>query len=158
MEIQQEIKKDYKIARRKRLIIGILIFVILLLCLTPAFFYFKIQTEANVALREAKNVKLAFTMLSVEFYGTNQSVYSPSHKDGISPKVLERVLETTQNKGRVRIEAYNKAQRSVEAFDYETDQFLVKYYIDESGVEYYDVIYLWKVKSLNKRSISDGTL
>lgn len=149
MEVQKEMEKDYKRARIRRFVyIAVTIIVVLILSL-PLFTYFKIQTGSHLALREAKNIKLAFELLSVEYYADNKSVYNPRSVNGIDDNIKERVLETTEEKGDIRILSYNKNKRAVEAFVYETDKYQVTYRIDENGEEHWTVKYLWTVEDLS---------
>lgn len=45
--------------------IGLIFFVTILVCLV-AFTYFKVTTDARLAYREAKNVRLAFQLINIE--------------------------------------------------------------------------------------------
>ena len=152
MEIQREIEEDYRRSKIKRYVRAALIILFVLFLSVPCFLYFKIQTGSHLALREAKNVKLAFELLSVEYYAEGKSVYSPRHRDGIEDEVKERVLETTENKGNIRILSYDKNRRTVMAFVYETDNYQVTYYMDENKAEHWTVKYLWTVESLDGES------
>ena len=63
-------------AERARLVRGkvknvLIIFLMLIIVGAPSFLYFKISTEEHIAFREAKNIKLATTMLAVEYYGNS---------------------------------------------------------------------------------------
>lgn len=93
----------------------------------PGFLYFSISTQAHTALREAKNIKLATNMLSVEFYGTGQTLYDPSWPEGMNPSVRDRLLEVTQNRGDLRLLGYDSEKREVTAFVYETGHIKVTY-------------------------------
>lgn len=149
MEIQQEIQMDYRRARFRRFCRVVLLFVIVLILSVPAFLYFRIQTGSHLALREAKNIRLAFELLSVEYYGSGRSVYSPECRDGLTEEVKQRVLETTEKKGNIRILSYDKKTRAVRAFVYETDQYQVTYSIDKDEVVHWDVKYLLPVETLS---------
>lgn len=147
MEVTHAMEKDYKRAKIRHFRNVVLILLAVLLLSVPVFGYFRIQTGSHLALREAKNIKLAFDMLSVEYYGSGKSIYNSRRPDGLADGVKERVLETTESKGDVRILEYDKNKRTLKAFVYETGHYRVNYTLDDTKAEHWDVDYLWSVQS-----------
>ena len=76
MEVTDAMEKDYKRAKLRHFRNVVLILLAVLLISVPVFGYFRIQTGSHLALREAKNIKLAFDMLSVEYYGSGEYIYN----------------------------------------------------------------------------------
>jgi hypothetical protein len=119
-----------------------LIFLILTIVLLPSFMYFKMSTEENIAFREAKNIKLATTMLAVEYYGNGRSLYDPKSPDGMANGVKERLLTTTQNEGDIRILSYDENERCVVDFIYESGHSRITYHLNQDGSEDWKLDYI----------------
>lgn len=145
MKVTHAMEKDYKRAKLRHFRNVILVFLAVLLLSVPVFGYFRIQTGSHLALREAKNIKLAFDMLTVEFYGSGKSIYNSRRPDGLANGVRERVLETTESKGDIRILDYDKSKRTLKSFVYETGHYRVTYTLDDAKAEHWDVDYLWSI-------------
>ena len=120
-----------------------LIFLTLIILGIPSFLYFRISTEENIAFREAKNVKLATTMLAVEYYGNGKSLYDPSSPDGMANGVKERLLTTTQNEGDIRILSYDENARCVVDFTYESGHARITYHLNKDGSEDWKLDYIF---------------
>ena len=54
--------------RRGRLKVVLIVLLVLLVFGTPVIIYFRISADGRIALREAKNIKLSFQMISIEYY------------------------------------------------------------------------------------------
>ena len=135
-------------AERARLARGkvknvLIIFLILIIVGVPSFLYFKISTEEHIAFREAKNIKLATTMLAVEYYGNGKSLYDPKSPDGMANGVKERLLTTTQNEGDIRIISYDATQRCVVDFTYESGHARITYHLNKDGSEDWKLDYIF---------------
>lgn len=109
--------------------IFLIIFFILVIC-AVAFISFKINTETKTALREAKNVKLAFDMLTVEYYGRGKYIYDPTKPGGMAQSVYERICEISDTTPYIRITGYDIKKREVTEFVYENNGYRVMYYED----------------------------
>ena len=147
MEVIEKMGKDYKREKFRRFRNMVLIFLCFMILFIPAFIYFEIKTGSHLAFREAKNIKLAFDMLSVELYGSGTSIYDAHSQDGLREGIRERVLETTESKGDVRLLSYDKNKRTVESFIYETGHYRVCYELDEEKVAHWKVEYLFTVET-----------
>lgn len=124
---------------------GLIVFLLLLVIGVPSFIYFSITTEARIALREAKNINLAFNLNAIEFYGKNAVIYNPKNEDGLADGLGERLKDTTENRGDIRLISYDSENRIVRCFTYETDNIRVTYQLNTDGTNEWIVDYLWTV-------------
>lgn len=141
-EFQKELKKDRIRKIRNAIIIG----CIVILIAVPAFSYFKISREGHFALREAKNIRLAYQTLTVEYYGMGKSIYNPTRRNGMSVGVEKRLQEVTQNQGSVCLLEYDKTTRTVTAFTYEAMPYRVTYQLTADGNEEWNIDYLFRIQ------------
>lgn len=123
----------------------ILVMLLILFTGVPTFAYFEVTTSGRFALREAKNINMAFRMLDIEYYGKNLSIYNPYSLNGLSEGVAERLADVTENRGEVRLLVYDKYKREVKAFTYETDKVRVTYTLLDDGTNEWKVDYLWNI-------------
>jgi hypothetical protein len=126
----------------KRVLIGA---VILLIVGVPVFFVFKIKTEGRLALREAKNIKLAFETLSVEYYGLGLSIYDSSSASGLTAGVKERLGSVVDVDFEVLATGYNANTRTITSFDYTNQNYMVRYAYDEEKGDTWKVYYKYLV-------------
>ncbi|MGN1204293.1 MAG: hypothetical protein ACI4SA_04465 [Lachnospiraceae bacterium] len=143
--MEESQKKELKRIRQNKIRIFVIVIVVALLSGAVAFTYFYVTTEARLALREAKNVKLALDMLNIEYYGLGKSVYDPSKQDGLSANVEKQVADIVDHKGRIEIRSYNPGEHEILYLIYETDRYRVIYRSDAEGdgwkVEYLTTIF-----------------
>lgn len=144
--MNEELKNDYERKKRQRVMTAIIIFLVAFIVGLPSFGYFKIETEGRTALREAKNIKIAFQMLSVEGYGRNQSIYDAQSASGMANGIEDRLKEVIENDGSVYLKKYNKKTHTVEEFVYESGHYRVLYQLkpnkqDDWRVDYYLTIF-----------------
>ncbi len=128
--------------RKRKIKTAILIIVCVFLLATPVFLYFRITTEARLAFREAKNVKLAFDMLDVEYYGRGASVFDASALNGMSAGVQQRLDELLEHECDVSILSYSQKNRTVTAFIYTTEHYRVLYRYDAQKGDTWKVDYM----------------
>lgn len=121
-----EDKLKHIISKRIRNFILIILLVFLLGGIAFAVFY--LNTEAKRALREAKNVKLAFQMLDIEFYGKGKSILDEKKRSGISDDAMERVKEVIVSEANIQLTNYDKGSREITGFIYETGHVRVVFY------------------------------
>lgn len=133
--------------RRERTIFIIVILVLILLLSCPLFWYFHISTGARLALRSAKNVRLAFIATDIEYYGRGISIYNAENVDGMNRGVRESVQNLVDEKADFTITSYNKKTRTVTGFVYDNGRFLVTYTQDTEG-DHWKVRYLMPIMNL----------
>lgn len=125
----------------------LLIIVAVLIVAWAIFSYFMFSTNARRTLREAKNVLLAFDMLTVEFHGSDGIIYDPDSSDGMAKGVIQRVRESSGAEGRIILVSFDKKSKKVRCFTYEKDNYRVVYTSDSRGFVKWDVDYIYNVMS-----------
>ena len=122
--------------RIRKIRIGYVVTIVVIICIicAIAFSFFRISVGGHLALREAKNVKLAFKTLSVEYYGQNKSVFNPYKKDGLEDGVKNRLKDVVSSEQfDVRVLNYDVKSREVKEFIYETPPYRVIYRCDDDN-------------------------
>lgn len=127
---------------KKRWFRIIIVAVMVILLGAMIFTYFRIITEARLALKEAKNVKLTLDMLDIEYYRDKKSVYNANRPDGLEQGVDNQVSEIAGQKGRFEILDYDKNERIIRYMIYETADYRVIYRYDKTDGEQWRVDYL----------------
>ncbi len=141
----EERESEYKRLDRIRVKNVLLALLIFLVIAAPAFLYFSISTQAHLALREAKNVKLATNLLAVEFYGTGSKLFDRSSLDGMTDTVRNRLMEVTRGEGTIRLMGYDAGEKEITAFIYEAGHIRVTYKKPVGGSELWTVDYIFRV-------------
>jgi hypothetical protein len=137
--------ENYKKKKSRLLKRVLLVAVILLIIGVPVFFWFRLKTEGRLALREAKNIKLAFETLSVEYYGLGLSIYDSSSASGLTAGVKERLSSAVDADFEVLATGYNSSTRTITAFDYTNQNYMVRYSYDEEKGDTWKVYYKYLV-------------
>ena len=121
-----------------------LILVVLVFVLLAGFFVFKVHSEGRMALREAKNVRLALTTADIEMYGAGKSIYSPEMHNGLEDGVMEAVEKYAGVSDGVTLLSYDRKNREIKMFTYKTQHYMITYILTDSGEEWI-VDYLWRI-------------
>lgn len=137
--------EESKRMRRRKIKTAVVVIVCICLIATPVFLYFRITTEARIAFREAKNVKLAFDMMDIEYYGRGSSVYDGSARNGMAVGVQERLDEILEHTCDVSILSYSKQDRAVTAFVYTSEHYRVLYRLDAEKGDTWTVDYIIRI-------------
>ncbi len=124
ISLQKDIRRAF--IRRVLAYIGIILAIITVF--TIAFRQFKIYSNARLALREAKNLKLSLETVNLEYYGIGLSIYDDSAEGNIRKGVLTHVekLQGSIN-GSVKITGYDSSKRTINSFEYENDNYIVRF-------------------------------
>lgn len=138
--------------RFRKLKNGLLIFLIVFIIAVPTFTYFKISTDSHLALREAKNIRLAFDMLNVEYYGNGKTIADAHSLNGLADGVEERLQEVTEKGGDIRLLSYDKKNRKVRSFTYEINHVRVTYYVDSDNKDIWEIDYIIRIEEYGKTS------
>lgn len=120
--------------------------ILLIVCICfAAFTYVRITTDARVAFREAKNVRLAFQLMSIEYHGTDKEIYDAGSPDGMADGISDRLADFIDGQGQVRITAYNRRNCQVTGFVYTQGKYRVTYGCDKNSNEHWRVDYIINV-------------
>lgn len=143
-------EKDLQRMRMRRLRRFILIVIVISVVLAPIFIYFRITSDARIALREAKNVKLTLEMLEIEYYGKGKTVYDQTKNNGLSDGVIENVTEILGQCGEVNLQSYSKKKQKIYRLFYKTKNYQVQYTYDKKSGDCWEVDLLLPVFNTQK--------
>lgn len=123
------LQKDIRRAFFRRVMMYAGIILVVVLALVFAFRQFKIYSNARLALREAKNVKLSLEMINTEYYGVGLSIYDDTAEGNIRKGVLSHVerLQGGLN-GSIKLTGYDNSKRMITSFEFENEDYIVRYY------------------------------
>lgn len=103
-------------------IIGLLIIAYL------AFRSFKIYSEARIALREAKNIKMTLEVANLEYYSVGVSIYDETAEGNIRNGARDYVNKIQNNpEGMFRLTGYDGEFNKITGFEYENEKYIVRY-------------------------------
>jgi hypothetical protein len=142
---EDKLKRDMKNKKIRAVKIVLLVALVLLIIGVPVFFTFRIKTEGRLALREAKNVKLALEMISVEYYGMGLSIYDSTNASGLTDGVRSRLDEIIGEDYDISVTSYDKNSRNITSFDYINDNYMVRYICDTEKGDAWKVYYKYLV-------------
>lgn len=103
-------------------IIGLLILAYL------AFRSFKTYSEARIALREAKNIKMTLEVANLEYYSVGASVFDETSEGNIRKGARDYVDRVQNNpEGLYRLTGYDSELRKITGFEFENEKYIVRY-------------------------------
>jgi hypothetical protein len=139
--VEKEIELE-RIRERIRIIkvIGIVVLILIVIGI-PAFTYFRITSNAHIALREAKNVKLTIQMLDIEYYGQGSSIYDASRASGLKKSAENEIWQMLEHDGEVVLQSYDYESHTIYAFTYTNDHYQVVYNMDKENGDTWQVRY-----------------
>lgn len=144
---------DSYLRRQKlnKVLITLLILLLIGVIGAPVFAYFRIKADARIALREAKNVNIAFRAVITEYYASDSVFYDPSREDGMSQGVAGEIKALADQNGDIRVTSYDTAIRKVTGFEYRTGNYEVIYTYDKKTGDSWKVNYLVPVLQYDKK-------
>lgn len=125
--------------------IALLVLIVTCIIVGPFMTVAYVNSQARIALREAKNVKLAFEMLTVEYYGLGRVIYKPDSPNGLASGVQERIDQLMEKETNVQLVSYKKETREVIKFIYENEHYRVIYDVSNQAEENWIVDYILPV-------------
>jgi flagellar basal body-associated protein FliL len=134
-------KKERMRERMRQIKVILCVVIVVVLLGVPAFAWFQISSGAHVALREAKNVKLAMEMLDIEYYGQGTSIYDSTTSNGMKKGAEEEIYKLLEQEGDIVLQSYGKKNRTISAFTYTNDHYEVCYKKDASQEDAWQVRY-----------------
>lgn len=143
MSAQEQISIKNIRKTRWKLIAGVILAIMAISFLVIT--YVRITTDARLAYREAKNVRLAFQMMEIESYGSGKAFYDFTKQNGLADGVLEELAPFMGDDGEVRLTGYNRYNHKVTGFVYTQGKFMVTYSCDKQSKEHWRVDYLFNV-------------
>ncbi len=128
------LQKDIRRALIRRITIYVVVIIVIVLAVTYAFRQFKIYSEARLALREAKNIKMSLEIINTEYYAAGNSIYDDT-ADGNIRKGARAYVEKIQGeiKGEIKLTGYDAAKRQITGFEFENEGYIVRYKHSKDG-------------------------
>lgn len=123
-----------------------LVILIVIVISFPLFLYFRVNTGANLCLREAKNIKLAFKTVDIEYYAKNKIIYNPNNVGNMEDGVFEQIDKLLDIEGKIEIISYNKKDRMVTSFSYTKAPYRILYEYTKDGDDTWGIDYIINIK------------
>lgn len=95
------------------------------------FTFFKVHVEADEALRNAKNVRMALRSADIEMYAVGKTIFNPSNKNGIEDGVDLKVESLIEPKGVYSITSYSSKAHELTGMTYREKNYVV--YFTKNG-------------------------
>ena len=124
---------------RLAVILGAVLLTLIGFC---AFYVVRAFSGGRIALREAKNIRLAMTSADIEAYAAGTSIYAPERADGLATGTKEKIEFLADINGELRLTSYRKKDRQITGFIYRKSRYMVTFSVDEKGEENWKVDYL----------------
>lgn len=137
--------RGLKRIKKRHVIMTVIVLLVVLVISIPVFLYFKFTTESRMALREAKNVKLALNMLDIEYYAKGKTVYNPNNINGLTDGVMQEVSDVLEHDCSLAITSYDKKERKVLGFVYNYEHYQVVYRFDKDKGDTWKVSYILNI-------------
>jgi hypothetical protein len=124
----ESLQKDIRRALIRRIMIYIGVILVIIIAFTFAFRQFKIYSDARLALREAKNIKMSLEMINTEYYAIGISIYDDTAEGNIRKGACDYVKKIQgELKGEMKLTGYDSANRIITGIEYETENYIVRY-------------------------------
>lgn len=124
----ERLQRDIRRALIRRVLIYAGVILAIIVVFTFAFRRFKIYSNARMALREAKNVKMSLEMVNTEYYAVGISIYDDSGIGNLRKGARDYVYKIQGNlKGEIKLTGYDSTKRLITGLEYETDDYIVRY-------------------------------
>ena len=124
----ESLQRDIRRALFRRIMIYIGVISAVVIVFAFAFHQFKIYSNARLALREAKNIKMSLEMVDTEYYAANLSIYDNT-ADGNLRKGARDYVNRIQGdiKGDIKLTGYDVVNRLITGLEYETEDYIVRF-------------------------------
>ena len=124
----ESLQKDIRRAFIRRIIVYIVVILVIIIAFTFAFRQFIIYSDARLALREAKNIKMSLEMINTEYYAIGISIYDDTAEGNIRKGAYDYVKKIQgELKGEMKLTGYDSANRIITGIEYETENYIVRY-------------------------------
>jgi len=133
-EVTVRLEKDIRKTYIRRFIIIVICIICLALLIGFIFTSFKKYSDARLALREAKNIKMSLEVADMEYYSVGLNIYDDSAEGNIRKAVLERIKNLhAESDGFVRLTGYDSEKRKITGFEYENPKYIIRYSAASDG-------------------------
>ena len=128
------LEQDKRRALIRRVIIITVVIIGLLIFSFLTFRSFKIYSEARIALREAKNIKMSLEVADLEYYSVGINIYDETAEGNIRKGAFDYVNKIQGNPdGFMRLTGYDTQTRKITGFEFETEKYIVRFSHNSEG-------------------------
>ena len=129
----------------RRVIVVALIIAAVIIAITIVFRQFRLYSDARIALREAKNIKISLEVADMELYGAGLSIYDETAEGNLRKGAVTYVNKMQgELQGTYKLTGYDSSRHKITGFEYELEKFIVRYKYNEDG----DTWQVFQIKEL----------
>ncbi|MBO4921644.1 MAG: hypothetical protein J5372_06990 [Lachnospiraceae bacterium] len=133
-ETVQNFEQDKRRAIIRRVVIITVVIIGLVILTIFTFRSFKLYSEARIALREAKNIKMTLEVADLEYYGVGLSIFDDTAEGNIRKGAQDYVNKIQNNpEGFIKLTGYDSQLRKITGFEYETEKYIVRFSHNADG-------------------------
>lgn len=141
LTMEERAKRAY--IRHILIIAGIIIGAGIILSIL--FIQFKKYSDARLALREAKNIKMNLEMVDKELYAMGLSIYDDTAEGNLNSSALASVIRHQgELEGEIKLTGYNFSERKITGLEYELEKYIIRYEYNSDG-ESWHVCYIKEI-------------
>ena len=127
-EENEILQRDIRRALIRRIVTYILIILALVIAFVYAFRQFKIYSNARLALREAKNIKMSLEMINTEYYAVGLTIYDDTADGNLRKGARDYVYKIQGDiNGEIKLTGYDSKNRIITGLEYETEEYIVRF-------------------------------
>ncbi len=124
----ESLQRDIRRALFRRIMIYAVVILAIIVVFTYTFRQFKIYSNARLALREAKNIKMSLEIINTEYYAVGISIYDDTADGNLRKGARDYVYKIQGDiKGEMKLTGYDSAKRLITGLEYETEDYIVRY-------------------------------
>lgn len=111
----------------------LLVILLLIVLLVPGVLRLIYRADAQVALGNAKSVRVAFQVIGTEKYGSNGTISDASKQGGVTDGLYEEILKLSKAPGDFWVLQTDESGCDVQKFVYQEGEYTVWYQADASS-------------------------
>ena len=105
----------------------IFLLLIVLIVAVGFFTWARISTGSHTALQEARGVRAAMKLVSIEYYGGNGSIYDRNAYDGMAKGAADMIRTMSYADGEIELKAWDEDNNVPIAFTYRKDSYVIEF-------------------------------
>ena len=140
---------SYRLKFKRAFKIALIILLICIVVLAPAFWIWDNSIQKRQILREAKNVVLGLNFLGTEYYGLGKSVADKGRLNGLSAEAEKEIRNVSGAEGEMNLISWNAKEGCVTRLNYQKGKFLAEYCYDADSDTFVWNIY-WRIQQYDE--------
>ena len=105
----------------------IFLLLVVLIIAVGFFTWARISTGSHNALQEARGVRAAMKLVSIEYYGGNGSIYDRNAYDGMAKGAADMIRAMSYSDGEIELKAWDEDNNVPIAFTYRKDSYVIEF-------------------------------